>query len=245
MEGRRQPALPPIPGYDVRGLIGRGGFAEVYAAWDPMLKREVALKVLRSELDAPAFRERFRREAEAVAGLRHPHIIPIHAVGEDREFAWFAMPLIHGESLRARLERSSPLPIGEARRIFTEIAEALAAAHRAGLIHRDVKPDNILLEGEERRVVLTDFGIAKALAGGQPPESPERSRDLTETGLIVGTPQYMSPEQAGGERSIDARSDLYSLGVVAYLMLTGELPFPAGSGSAVLMKQLAEAAPPV
>ncbi len=226
--------------YALEQPIGQGGFAVVYAAHDRALNRPVAIKVLRPELaGAAAIRERFRREAEAIAGVRHPHVIPVYAVGEGPGLAWFVMPLVAGESLRDWLEREGRLPLDAARRILIEAASALAAAHRAGLVHRDIKPDNILLDGEDRRVLVTDFGIAKAIGGDAP------TADLTATGVVVGTPHYMSPEQASGERSVDHRSDLYSLGVVAYQLLAGDLPFDAPSAGALLVKHLTEDPVPV
>ena len=150
-------------GYEVRGLLGRGGFAAVYSAVEMGLKRDVAVKVLRPELAVdPAMRQRFRREAEAVARLRHPHIVPIYSVGEYGGLAWYVMPLIVGPSLKQHLEKIGRLPIADARRMLLEAAEGLAVAHRAGIVHRDIKPDNLLLDGADARVLLTDFGIADA-----------------------------------------------------------------------------------
>jgi tRNA A-37 threonylcarbamoyl transferase component Bud32 len=225
-------------GFTVGERLGRGGFALVYAATDEHLKRRVAVKILRAELlEVAGARERFRREAEAVAGLRHPHIIPIYAVGDAEGLAYFIMPLVEGGSLAEQLARQPRIDTAEARRILGEAARGLAAAHRAGIIHRDIKPDNILLDGPERRVVLTDFGIAKALGGD--------TRGLTQTGAVIGTPHYMSPEQASGERAIDHRADLYSLGVVGYQMLAGQVPFNAHTVAAVLMQQIMEDPPSV
>src|SRR5204862_138747 len=209
--------------YTLEGEIGRGGMGVVFNARDERLKRQVAVKVLPPEL---AFREeirlRFVREAETAARLSHPHIVPIHSVGESPDgLVYFVMAYVDGESLGAKLKRRGRLPPDEARRIMQETADALGAAHAFGIIHRDVKPDNILLEGTRGRVMVTDFGIAKALSSEQ--------GTLTEAGVAIGTPAFMSPEQAAGDREIDGRSDLYSLGVVAYQMLTGELPFQANS----------------
>jgi hypothetical protein len=210
----------------------------VYAATDDRLKRRVAVKILRTELlEIAGARERFRREAEAVAGMRHPHIIPIYAVGDAEGLAYFIMPLVEGGSLAEQLARQPRIDTVEARRILGEAARGLAAAHRAGIIHRDIKPDNILLDGPERRVVLTDFGIAKALGGD--------ALGLTQTGAVIGTPHYMSPEQASGERAIDHRADLYSLGVVGYQMLAGQVPFNAHTVAAVLIQQIMEDPPSV
>jgi serine/threonine-protein kinase len=223
--------------YALEGEIGRGGMGVVYAARDLRLKRRVAIKVLPPEL---AFREeirsRFLREAETAARLSHPNIVPIHAVGEVDELVYFVMAYVDGESLAARLRRRERLPPEEARRILKETADALGLAHAMNVIHRDIKPDNILLEGTRRRVVVTDFGIAKALteAGGG---------TLTGTGVVIGTPTYMSPEQAAGEREIDARSDIYSLGLVGFEMLVGDPPFQAATVPGILLKQIAEPAP--
>jgi eukaryotic-like serine/threonine-protein kinase len=219
--------------------IGRGGMGVVYHARDERLKRAVAVKVLPPEL---AFREeirvRFLREAETAARLSHPHIVPIHSVGEGPEgLVYFVMAYVDGESLAARLKRRERLPPEEARRILMETADALGAGHALGIIHRDVKPDNILLEGSRGRTILTDFGIAKALTSTTGPGT------LTATGVAIGTPHYMSPEQAAGDREIDGRSDIYSLGVVGYQMLAGELPFSAPTVPGLLLKQITEQAP--
>ncbi len=225
--------------FTVEGELGRGGMGVVFNARDERLKRQVAIKVLPPEL---AFREeiriRFLREAETAARLSHPHIVPIHSVGESPDgLVYFVMAYVDGESLAARLRRRGRLPAEETRRIMQETADAMGAAHALGIIHRDVKPDNILLEGSRGRVVVTDFGIAKALSSTTGPAT------LTATGVAIGTPQYMSPEQAAGDREIDGRSDIYSLGVVAYQMLTGELPFQAPTVPGLLMKHITERAP--
>src|SRR4051812_7861241 len=225
--------------FTLEGEIGRGGMGVVYHARDERLKRKVAVKVLPPEL---AFREeirmRFLREAETAARLSHPHIVPIHSVGEGPDgLVYFVMAYVDGESLGARLKRRERLPPEEARRIMMETADALGAGHALGIIHRDVKPDNILLEGSRGRTVLTDFGIAKALTSTTGPGT------LTATGVAIGTPHYMSPEQAAGDREIDGRSDIYSLGVVGYQMLAGELPFSAPTVPGILLKQITEQAP--
>ncbi|HEU5260697.1 MAG TPA: serine/threonine-protein kinase [Gemmatimonadales bacterium] len=225
--------------YTVDGEIGRGGMGVVYNARDERLKRQVAIKVLPPEL---AFREeirmRFLREAETAARLSHPHIVPIYSVGEGPDgLVYFIMAYVDGESLAAKLKRRGRLPPDEARRIMLETADALGAAHAFGIIHRDVKPDNILLEGSRGRVVVTDFGIAKALSSSTGPQT------LTATGVAIGTPHYMSPEQAAGDREIDGRSDIYSLGVVSFQMLAGELPFHAPTVPGILMKHITEQAP--
>jgi serine/threonine-protein kinase len=219
--------------YVVEGEIGRGGMGVVYRARDIKLKRPVAIKVLPPDLAfRPDIRTRFLREAETAARLSHPNIVPIHSVGEKDDLVYFIMGLVDGESLASRIKRRGRLAIEEARRIMREASDALSAAHQQGVIHRDVKPDNILLEGTRGRVVVTDFGIAKALTS--------EGGTLTEAGVAIGTPAFMSPEQAAGDREIDGRSDLYSLGVVAYQMITGELPFQAPSVPALLMKQITE-----
>jgi tRNA A-37 threonylcarbamoyl transferase component Bud32 len=222
------------PNYDLGERLGAGGFADVYAAFDRRLKRRVAVKVLHDELHRDdAFRERFRREAETVAQLRHPHIVPIFSVGEG-DLAYCVMPLLEGETLAAALERKGRWAFPEVCRILRESASALREAHRCGLIHRDVKPENIMLEGPDQRVVLMDFGIAKAFN--------EEASPLTATGMVLGSPLYMSPEQAAGD-PVAAATDQYSLALVGYRLLAGRLPFHAESMRALLFKQATEPPP--
>jgi tRNA A-37 threonylcarbamoyl transferase component Bud32 len=223
--------------FTIEGEIGRGGMGVVYRARDERLQRRVAIKVLPPELAFQQdIRERFTREAQTAARLSHPHIVPIHTVGEGQGLVYFVMGYVDGESVAARIRRRGRLPAEEVRRIMRETADALSAAHALSVIHRDIKPDNILLEGTRGRVMVTDFGIAKALSSSS-------GATLTGVGVAIGTPAFMSPEQAAGERDIDGRSDLYSLGVVTYQMLTGELPFSAPSVAGILMKQITEPAP--
>ena len=223
--------------YEIDGEIGRGGMSVVYRARDIRLNRTVAIKVLPPELAYdPAIRTRFTREAQTAAQLSHAHIVPIYDVGERGGIAYLVMALISGGNLATLLAHEPRQPIDEVRRILYEIADALAFAHLRGVIHRDIKPDNILLDADSGRAMVTDFGIARAM---------EANTRLTVTGIAVGTPTYMSPEQAVGEREIDGRSDIYSLGVVAYQMLTGRVPFTAGNSMALLMKQVAERPRPI
>jgi len=225
--------------FTLEGEIGRGGMGVVYRARDERLKRRVAIKVLPPELAFQKdIRARFTREAETAARLSHPHIVPIYTVGEGNSLVYFVMGYVDGESLGGRLKRRGTLPVEEVRRIMKEVADALSAAHALGVIHRDIKPDNILLEGTRGRVMVTDFGIAKAMSSSS-------GGTLTSAGVAIGTPQYMSPEQAAGEKEIDGRSDLYSLGIVTYQMLTGKLPFNAPTVAGVLMKQITEMPKPV
>ncbi|MHB1328252.1 MAG: protein kinase domain-containing protein [Gemmatimonadales bacterium] len=224
------------PQFDLGRLIGRGGYAEVFSVYDRKLQRELAIKVLRPDLIVtPSLLARFRREALAVAALQHPAIVPVYDVGETEGVCYILMPLVRGESLKALLLRQGRLPLEEVQRIVLEAANALAAAHDAGIVHRDIKPENIMLEGPDRHVRLMDFGIAKAVDSGD--------KELTGTGVIVGTPQYMSPEQATGEPAIDQRSDQYSLGVVAYQMLSGRAPFEGETARAIMTKQLLDQPP--
>jgi len=216
--------------YELESEIGRGGMSVVYRARDLRLNRTVAVKVLPPELAYdPAIRTRFTREAQTSAQLSHPHIVPIYDVGDREGIAYFVMSIVTGGNLAGHLAREPRQPINEVRRILGEIADALAYAHLRGVIHRDIKPDNVLLDGNSGRAMVTDFGIARAMEGGT---------RLTATGIAVGTPTYMSPEQAEGDREIDGRSDIYSLGVVAYQMLTGRVPFTGGNSMALLLKHV-------
>ena len=223
--------------YDIDCEIGRGGMSVVYRARDRRLDRHVAIKALPPELAYdPAIRTRFTREARTSAQLAHAHIVPIHDVGEREGIAYFVMSLVQGGSLADLLAREPRLPIARVRAILAELADALAFAHLRGVIHRDVKPDNVLIDGDTGRSMVTDFGIARAIEAGT---------RLTITGNAVGTPTYMSPEQAMGEREIDGRSDLYSLGILGYQMLTGRVPFEAGNSMALLLKHVSETPRPI
>jgi serine/threonine-protein kinase len=223
--------------YEVGQEIGRGGMGVVYRATDRKLRRQVAIKVLPPEL---AFRDdvkqRFLREAQTAAQLNHPNIVPIFAVEERDGLVCFVMALVDGESLATRVARDKRLPIDDVRSILHGVADALGYAHEKGIVHRDVKPDNILLDRVSGRPMVTDFGIARAAEG---------DARLTVTGIAVGTPAYMSPEQAMGEKEIDGRSDLYSLAIVGYQMLSGELPFQAANTPSMLMKHISDTPRPL
>jgi serine/threonine-protein kinase len=211
----------------------------VYKARDRRLKRVVAIKILPPELAYRSeIRSRFLREAETAAQLSHPNIVPIYSVDEREGLVFFVMAFVDGENLAARLHRAGPMKSDEVRRVLIDVGHALAYAHGRGVVHRDIKPDNILIQGSDGRVLVTDFGIARAITEGS-------EARLTATGMAIGTPAYMSPEQSTGEREVDGRSDLYSLGIVGYQMLSGALPFHANSTPALLVKQLSEAPPPI
>ena len=220
--------------YTFERELGRGGMATVYLAQDLRHDRPVALKVLHPELAAGLGDERFQREIRLAARLQHPHILTVLDSGDAAGRLWFTMPFVEGESLRDRLAREKQLPVEDALRITREAADALAYAHDRGVIHRDIKPENILLSGGH--ALVADFGIARALQGGE---------KLTETGLAVGTPAYMSPEQAAGERELNARTDVYSLGTVLYEMLTGEPPFAGPTMQAMAARRLTGEVPSV
>lgn len=222
--------------YAVEGLVGEGGFATVWRARDLQLQRLVAVKVLRPDLGVQA-RDRFLREARAVAAIQHAAVISVHEIGEHQSVVWYSMPFVDGESLRARLNRTGRLPADDAVRILAVAADALGAAHAAGVVHRDVKPDNVLLERDTGRVFLVDFGIAAVATTA--------SDRLTSGGLLVGTPRYMSPEQLSPGGDVDARSDVYSLGLTGYELLAGEPPFLGPNLAGLLVQQLTQAPPPL
>ncbi len=221
--------------YTILRLLGRGGMGAVYLAREMALDRLVAVKVLPPGGDAAGARERFRREARTAARLTHPGIVPLLSFGESDEATYFVMGYVRGESLAARLKREGRMGAEEVRRIVGQVADALDYAHRQGIVHRDVKPDNILIDDESGRPMLTDFGIAKASGAGQ---------TLTEAGSVLGTPHYMSPEQASGA-ALDSRTDLYSLGVMAFAMLAGRLPFEGATPRDVVLKHLGQEPPPL
>ena len=221
--------------YSIERELGRGGMGVVYLAREVRLDRPVALKLLPPRLAAePAPRERFLREARLAAKLSHPNIIPIYAVDEVANYVFFAMAYVEGETLTERVRNRGPLAPGDATRMLREVAWALAYAHAQGVIHRDVKPDNIILEAGSGRALVADFGIAAQVSGAAGVDG----------GDVIGTPEFMSPEQALGE-TVDAKSDLYSLGVVGYFIVSGRLPFTGTKATEVLAKQVTEAARPV
>lgn len=219
--------------YSLERELGRGGMGVVYLAREVRLDRPVAIKLLPpGKAGDAALRERFLREARTAAKLSHPNIVPIHAVDEVGEFVFFAMAYVEGETLTERVRQRGPLSPSDATRVLREVAWALAYAHSHGIIHRDVKPDNILLEGVTGRALVADFGIAGLVTGAA----------ALDGGQVIGTPEFMSPEQALGEQ-VDGRSDLYSLGIVGFFALTGRLPFDAAKATEVLAKQVTEPAP--
>ncbi|HXI22131.1 MAG TPA: serine/threonine-protein kinase, partial [Gemmatimonadales bacterium] len=222
--------------YRIERQLGQGGMATVYLAEDLKHDRRVAIKVLKPELAAVLGAERFVVEIKTTAALQHPHILPLFDSGAADGFLYYVMPYVEGETLRDKLNREKQLGVDEAVRITSEVADALDYAHRHGVIHRDIKPENILLH--DGRPMVADFGIALAVsaaAGGR----------MTETGLSLGTPHYMSPEQATADKDISNRSDIYSLGSVLYEMLTGEPPHMGTSAQQIIMKIIAETAKPV
>jgi eukaryotic-like serine/threonine-protein kinase len=221
--------------YTLERELGRGGMATVFLAQDLKHKRPVALKVLRPELAASLGAERFQREIEIAARLQHPHILTVLDSGEAAGQLWFTMPFVEGESLRERLRRERQLSVEDALRVAREAAQALQYAHEHGVVHRDIKPENLLLT-KDGSTLVADFGIARALGADE---------HLTQTGMSIGTPAYMSPEQASGDKALDTRADIYSLGAVLYEMLTGEPPYTGPTAQVIILKRFSEPVPSV
>ncbi len=224
-------------GYRFERELGGGGMSRVYVAEEIGLGRRVVVKVLAPELSAGVNADRFRRETQLAAGLQHPHIVPLLTAGTAGDLLYYTMPLVDGESLRARLARDGPLPIRDAARVLKDVADALAYAHARGLVHRDIKPDNVLLSGNH--ALVTDFGIAKAISQAA------GSAGLTAVGMAIGTPAYMAPEQAAGDPNVDHRADIYAFGAMAYEALTGQPPFAGMSPAQMLAAHIAEPVPDI
>ena len=211
--------------------LGGGAMSRVFVAEETELGRQVVIKVLPPELAASVSLDRFRREIQLAASLQHPHIVPLLSAGQAGDLLYYSMPLVEGESLRARLRRDGELPVAEAVRILRDVADALSYAHAHGVVHRDIKPDNVLLS--DGHALVTDFGVAKAL-------DQARQSSLTSTGLALGTPAYMAPEQAAADPHTDHRADIYALGVLGYEMLTGRPPFTAPTAQAVVAAHMTQ-----
>ena len=225
--------------YTLERELGGGGMSRVFVARETALGRSVVVKVLLPELGFGVSVDRFRREIAVAARLQHPHIVPLLSAGETDGLPYFTMPLIEGESLRARLARTGELPIADAVRILRDVASALAYAHGKGVVHRDIKPENILLT--DQHAVVTDFGVAKALSAA----AESGTTALTSTGMALGTPAYMAPEQAAGDPTTDQRADVYAFGVVAYELLTGQAPFSGRPAQALIAAHLTETPEPL
>ncbi|MFQ5550544.1 MAG: protein kinase [Gemmatimonadales bacterium] len=223
--------------YEVQQKLGQGGMAIVYLANDLKHERPVALKVLRPDLAAALGPERFLREVKIAAQLHHPHILPLYDSGEADGFLYYVMPYESGQSLREKLAKEGELPIEEAVRLLREIADALAHAHEHGLVHRDIKPDNVMLSG--RHALVTDFGVAKAVSEAQAQDG------ITTAGVALGTPAYMAPEQAAADPHVDHRADIYAFGVLAYELLTGVTPFSGGTPAQILAAHISEQPTPL
>ena len=223
--------------YTVERELGGGGMSRVFVAYDATLGRSVVLKILPPEFAAGVSLERFQREIRLAAQLQHPHIVPVIGTGDAAGLPYYMMPFVPGESLRDRLRREPQLPVHEAVRIACEVAQALDYAHGHDIVHRDIKPENVLIH--DGHAVVADFGICRAITHSSDIDP------ITLAGMAVGTPQYMSPEQAAGEREVDGRSDIYSLGCVLYEMLVGEPPFTGRTAQAVIAKRFAAKVPSI
>jgi serine/threonine-protein kinase len=239
----QEPVVGPIGHYTVERELGRGATATVYLAKDPKHDRRVALKVLKPDLAAAVGADRFLREIRLLARLQHPHILPLFDSGEANGTLYLVTPYIEGESLHARLARTGALPVSEALRIARDLLGALAYAHACGVVHRDIKPENVMLvggaeAGSRVQPILADFGIARAIG-----RASGALRRVTDAGMVLGTPAYMSPEQASGEPELDGRTDVYSLGCVLYEMLAGAPPFTGATPQAVIAQRFT-ATPP-
>src|ERR1039458_9961116 len=221
--------------YTLERELGGGGMSRVFVAEETALGRKVVIKVLPPETAAQVSLERFKREILLAAKLQHPHIVPLHSAGESNGLPYFTMPFVEGESLRIRLARHGELPVNDAIRILREIASALAYAHEHGIVHRDIKPDNVLLSGGS--AMVTDFGVAKALSASTNAEL----GGVTSLGVALGTPAYMAAEQAAADPAIDHRADIYAFGVLAYELLTGQPPFAGRTPQNLLAAHVTEA----
>jgi serine/threonine-protein kinase len=234
LQARLQAAIGDT--YRVERELGGGGMSRVFLAEEPRLKRRVVIKVLPPEMAAGVSADRFEREIQLAAKLQHPHVVPLLTAGASGDLLYYVMPFIEGESLRTKLAREGELPVGETVRVLRDVVDALTYAHQHGVVHRDIKPDNVLISG--RHALVTDFGVAKAVSestGGQ---------SLTSLGVALGTPLYMSPEQAAANPNVDHRADLYSLGVLAYEMLCGRPPFSGPNPQVVLSAHVTQAPEP-
>ncbi|HEX6576595.1 MAG TPA: serine/threonine-protein kinase, partial [Gemmatimonadaceae bacterium] len=226
--------------YTIERELGGGGMSRVFVATERLLERKVVIKVLPEDLAAEISNDRFRREILFGAKLQHPHIVPVLSAGEVLGRPYFTMPFIEGESLRARLDRIGELPLPDAVRILREVASAIAYAHKNGIVHRDIKPDNVLLSDEF--ALVTDFGVAKAIRASTVKDD---APTVTTAGVAIGTPAYMSPEQALADPHVDHRSDIYSFGILAYEMLSGSTPFSGRPTQAMMAAHALEPPEPI
>ncbi len=219
--------------FEIEREIGQGGMAVVYLAHDLRHNRKVAVKVLRPELAAVVGGDRFLNEIQVTANLQHPHILPLFESGEADGFVYYVMPFVEGESLGDRLHREGPLPTGDVARLLSQVADALSYAHTHGVLHRDIKPDNVMVSG--RHAMVMDFGVARAVT-----EATDQA-GLTTAGMAIGTPAYMAPEQAAADPEIDHRADIYALGILGYELLTGTTPFGDRAPHQILAAHMTEA----